>query len=121
MTSPTYERLEAAFPGKGRELKKVMTGDIDPKEYSDVLDWLEQCHGLPKRVELVMCALNQIIEGHGVEAIFGDRVHWPDLEYVNMGDAYTTTLMYDHIDGNYLLTSYGNWIEWRESTGRIYE
>ena len=120
MTVPTYVRLEAAFPEKGRELRNIMIGNKGPEDYSDVSDWVRRCHHKPSRVELVMCALNQVLQGHGTEAIFGDDVCWPDLDYVNMGDAYTTTLAYDRIDGNYLLTSWGVWIEWRESQGRIY-
>lgn len=118
--TPSVKRLEEAFPGKGKELRALLDGSKDPDDYSDVAEWLAKCHNYPSRVERVMCAVNQVIEGYGTEAIFGDNVCWPDLDYVNMGDPYVTTIYYDRIDGCYGVGNWGSWLEWREGQGRIY-
>jgi len=119
--TPSIKTLEKAFPGKGKDLRALLDGSKDPIEYSNVADWVAKCHHDPSRIEQTICAVDQVIDGFGTLAIFGDRVYRPDMEYVDMGDSYTTTIIYDYIDDRYMVTSYGDWIEWRESKGLTYE
>jgi hypothetical protein len=69
-------------------------------------------------VEAALDAANQIIGGYGVEVIWGNRVRgygWPDLEYVNMGDTYASTIIYDHVTNRFLWGA--NWGSIVESRG----
>lgn len=54
--------------------------------------------------------------GHGVEAIRGrnfDRGYWADIValYVNMGDTYALTFVYDVELEKLFVTSWGDWVE----------
>jgi hypothetical protein len=108
---PTLKELEDAFPGKGDELLKLINGDYDPEQYATVANWIRQCYNRPNDTELVMKAIDEVIEGYGTEAIFGDDPRWPDLEYVNMGDPYVTTIMYDYRTDEYIVGCWGDWLE----------
>ena len=48
----------------------LIEGKINPEFYSDVRSWVRQCYHKPKEQELIHCALNEVLEAHGVEAIF---------------------------------------------------
>lgn len=122
MTFPTQKRLEAAFPGKGRELRELLDGRRDPLEYTGTADWVRQCYNRPSLIELKMHAANQILESHGTEAIFGENnIKWPSMEYVNTGDAYATTLIYDYTRSRFLIMCWGEWVEREERQGRSFE
>jgi hypothetical protein len=56
----------------------------------------------------ILKAADQILDGNGVEAIPGVG---GGLSYVNMGDTYDTTLIYDHGKGRFLVTSWGDIVE----------
>ena len=73
---------------------------IDPVKFSDVKDWLHQCYHRPAEIELIMCALNQVLDGYGVEGLQIEG-HWTDNywmdyvgSYVNLGDTYVPTIFY---------------------------
>lgn len=114
------DRAEEAFPGKGQLILDVIDGTTNPETYDSVNAWVRQCFNRPEAIEMKMCAINEIIEGHGVEALFwADEIH-PDMEYVNMGDTYATTIVYNYIDNLYRVIPQGDWIEHAEQQGRIY-
>ena len=118
---PSKKTLESAFPSKGAELRRLLEGKAKPADYPQTAEWLKQCFNQPSKVEQVMSAANEIIEGFGTEAIFGSRIKWPDFEYVNLGDTYITTLGYDYLTERYVVCSWGDWIERAERNGRHYE
>jgi hypothetical protein len=63
-----------------------------------------------------MKAINGLLDGHGVEAIRGDyyvdRYHGEVVAtYVNMGDTYVGTVLYETETGQFMLTDLGGWVE----------
>ena len=62
-----------------------------------------------------------ILDGHGVETICASDEHgYQDTEtvfghYVNMGDTYTTTVVWDAIDKTFLITDWGSFYEERQA------
>ena len=54
----------------------------------------------------------------GIESITDDDGD-PVLLYVNAGDVYTTTLVYDVQDARWFVTDYGSWVEWATASGRL--
>lgn len=97
----------------------LINGTADPLELSPVTAaWAAQCYHPPSRHELVMEALNELIEGYGVEAIRGrfvDRFHQDaQAAYVNMGDSDIPTILLDHETSRYQITSCGDWVEAHE-------
>lgn len=75
-------------------------------------------------VDRMLTVANGHMDGSGVEAIRGgggawDR-HYMDIRalYVNMGDTYSTTLLYDVARDTFYITSWGDWVETAERTRR---
>lgn len=53
---------------------------------------------------------NEVLRGCGVETI-RDKNEWVVALYVNMGDTYDTTFLYDIEKGRIYITSWGDWYE----------
>lgn len=112
MNLPSIKTLDAAFPGKGKEIRMLLEQKTKTTDYESVRDWEARCYHRPKYTERLMLALNEIIEGFGVEAIWGPESEiWPEAAYVNMGDCYNATLMYDYRDQRVRVTTVGYFVE----------
>lgn len=94
----------------------LLNGIIEPETIDAVDTWVRQCYHRPRHSELVMCALNSVLDCCGVEAIRIEGAHIDAYHgdivasYLNTGDTYTQTIVLD-TDGEYHLTSYGDWLE----------
>ena len=69
-----------------------------------------------KSVDISLDFCNEAMNGHGVEAIRGhdyDDRYYGDVRalYVNMGDVYITTVLYDTKRKQWYLTDIGTWAE----------
>lgn len=69
-----------------------------------------------RRAEEAMQLADRLTEAHGVEAIEGEE--WIDnyygnivASYVNMGDAYSPTLVHESKTGRFILTDWASWVE----------
>jgi len=100
-----------------KRLEPLLSGKLDPETFGSVEDWVRQCFNRPSGDELVMEAANEILGGFGVEGIqiegaWVDSHHFDIVaSYVNMGDTYDATLVLDHETGEYLWTSWGDYVE----------
>jgi len=108
MNQPSIKTLNKAFPGKGKELRFLIDGG-PTRGYKSVQDWEAQCHHVLPYRERRMCAINEVIEGYGVEYLRAKGKH-PSYEYINMGDTYTTTLLCDE-EGRFCVASIGDIVE----------
>ena len=109
MNLPSVKTLEEAFPGKGKEIRALMEGG-PTMNYESVIRLELQCYHRHRRCERVMCALNEIIEGHGVESIVPIDSDRPSYDYVNMGDTYATTILMRD-DGKFIVACWGDIVE----------
>lgn len=121
--SPSVKVLEEAFPGKGKELKNLLSGKVKTTHYSSVRKWESLCFNRPRWDERAMCAANQILEGCGTEAAESENT-WVDsfsryfvFSYINMGYTYITTLILDHRINTFRVSSWGDYVEWLEGKG----
>ena len=69
-----------------------------------------------REAEEAMKAINGLLDGHGVEAVRADyhvdRFHFDIVaSYVNMGDMYVCTVIYETETGRFVMTDLGTWIE----------
>lgn len=122
---PSIKTLEAAFPGQGKQLRRILDADAATAltlthVYPKVAEWYRMCYSKPKTLDLQFQLLDAELEGYGDEAIFKPGSHQPDAEYINLGDTYNTTLLYDHLAQRWMVTTYGDWIERQERKGRVY-
>ena len=73
-------------------------------------------------VDAIMNELNTILDGYGVEVVRVpiDDTHHGILvvaEYVNMGDMYATTILYEYGTGEFVAIDWAGWMERREYYG----
>ena len=70
-----------------------------------------------KHISIALETADKIIHGQGVEEIIGH----PNGEiatiamYVNMGDTYSSTIIYDCLTDKFYVGTWGDWYEWREN------
>lgn len=114
MRLPSIKTLDSAFPGKGRELRKLLESAAAVKRHPAAIRRREDCLHAPSLHDLRLHALNSEAETFGVEYI----AHKDDscretlgLEYLNAGDTYTTTIMFDHARGFWRVCSWGDVVE----------
>lgn len=124
MSAPSLNTLRQFFDEpQARRLRRLMTGKAKPREYGSVAGWVAQCYNPPSDAELIMAALNEELDGFGVEPIRGRYVdsYHQDIQaaYVNQGDTYALTILLDHETGNYRLTGWGDWAETHERTREL--
>jgi len=128
--SDIYSEEFEQFEEKAREIKGIeplqahvltllVMGEISPDGFPSVMKWCKQCYNEPSDVEKRMCAADEIIGGHGVEYITNE-LGCSEGEcnnsgtYVNLGDTYDTTLFYDYGESEFMVCSWGDWIEEQE-------
>jgi hypothetical protein len=96
------------------KIKGIVNGTIDPLTFNSVKKWVDQCYNMPSKLELKLEAINEILEGYGVEYIESIDDTFNDMQglsYVNLGDTYINTVIYDHSSNVFKYCSYGDIIE----------
>jgi hypothetical protein len=99
-----------------RKIKALVNYELEPDQFESVDAWIRQCYNEPSIDEKIMCALNELLDGHGIEAIRDSR-QWDSyygdcrFSYVNMGDTYNATILYDCMNDRYILSSWGDVVE----------
>lgn len=74
--------------------------------------WIADCHNKPRRIDLILSALDECLECSGVEAFrSGNDTQSAIAEYLNTGDTYTATILFRHDTGTFRLTSWGDFFE----------
>lgn len=112
MNLPSIKTLDRAFPGKGKEIRLLLEQKTNTMDYESVREFISRCYNKPDYPYRLMLALNEIIEGFGVESIWGpESERWPEVDYVNMGDVYNATLMYDYRDNRVRVGTVGDFVE----------
>ena len=83
--------------------------------------WVMSCYNMPSIHGLKMSCLNELLGTYGVEFVNlePDNYHCPKgIEYLNMGDHYTPTLLF--FDSRYSIGCWGDVLEqWENKHGMI--
>ena len=114
---PQLKRLKAAFPTVEEKdlvlLRRIIKGELSPRKVPAVDAWFKQCYHKPKRLEMLLAAADALLGGHGVEAVYhgGLQDNGVAAEYINTGDGYNPTLIYDHRKGEVVISDYNSFIE----------
>lgn len=109
-SKPSQKTLEANFPGKGKELRDLITGKRIPDYYRSVERLCSQCYSYPHYDHMLTTAINEVLEGHGIECIYPRDSKHPSYDYINMGDSYTPTILLRN-DGKLIVSSWGDIVE----------
>lgn len=95
-------------------IKGIIKGNIDPEGFKSVQSWVAQCYNKPSKLELKLEAINEVLEGFGIEYIESSNDDFNDsqgLSYVNLGDTYVNTVIFDHSDNTWNYCSWGDIVE----------
>lgn len=73
-------------------------------------DWLRQCTAFPGKKDIFLRLMDERLEMFGIEVVYdSDRAGDIWAEYLNSGDYYGITLVYDFTSGEYSLDSVADW------------
>jgi hypothetical protein len=119
--APSVSRLRDAL-GLTKEQAETVRGlirgevrTIDNPAFPSTAAWINSCYNRPSRVERIMACINEVLQGYGCEAIWGDDPYWPAVEYVNMGDTYTPTICFLRDADRFVLSCWGDIVEKQEA------
>lgn len=104
-----------ATPEQIETVSYILNGTLDPETFQSVLSWIKQCSSKPNSDEMKMHAINQVLEGYGIEPVRTSKWkngYWCDIlcTYVNMGDSYIPTIIH-HRKHGFMVSSIGYIIE----------
>lgn len=116
--SAFYRDLLEAFPHAERDALRILAGNAAKLNG-------KRAGAYGYLVDGNMEIANKAIEGFGVEAIRDNQ--WGEfyldigILYVNTGDTYSPTVLYDTRKGKFYVTTYGDYIEHEERRGRKFQ
>lgn len=116
MRLPSIKTLESAFPGKGKYLRTLLESARAVREHPAAIARRGECLHPPSLLDQRLHALNAAAETFGVEYIAHRDDTYHDtygLEYLNTGDTYTPTLIFDHARHSWRVCSWGDVVEAR--------
>jgi hypothetical protein len=105
-------------PEQAETIRGLIRGELhtrDEARFPRANASFDRCYSQPNRLTRIMECLNEVLDMHGVEPL--GPVHYrngPPAEYLNAGDTYTATLLFDHNTRTFKLTSWGDWLERNE-------
>jgi len=106
------ERLAESFSEEDvKQAMGIIEGRLDPEGWEEVETWVSSCFHRPWEEELKMAALNVVLAGYGVEGITPEGEDSCRATYVNQGDTYALTVVYDIEEGEFIATDWGTWME----------
>ena len=121
---PSRRALVAAFGSEhGSAIRRILDGRTDPESIPATDAWARSCYNQPRASQLIEHACNEVLGGFDCEAIEADGV-WGSFYcsfvagYINMGDTYATTLLFDYYRNAVYITSWGEWVATSERTRR---
>lgn len=109
--------------GEGRKRFGKVTAAAVEKEFRDVdegdakkVEELVAKSGRGKSASNALLEINDVLDGYGVEHVEGDKGpsgYWSGAvaAYVNMGDTYNVTILYDTVDETFYLTDLGSFLD----------
>ena len=90
----------------------LISGKICPLDIVGVGRWRSQSLKPPTLWEMQLFAANVIMEQHGIEHLIEDGK--TIASYVNTGETYAPTVLYDHTHERFVISSWGDFFEqWR--------
>ena len=118
MPLPSVKTLSAVFGDRAKEARELLEMKRKTRDYASVRDWEAQCCNPPSYTERLFCALNEIGDFYGVEAVFSSNdACRPVFEYLNTGGSYEPTLIYNTPSGTWQVGTWGDKVEALERRG----
>jgi len=99
-----------------KEILKVVNETDKEKlfSYEEVKNLIDSCYNPPSFLDCQLVALNELLGGYGVEYTPNYDEGLLDvlgIEYINTGDTYSLTTIYDHEREEFFISSWGDYVE----------
>jgi hypothetical protein len=108
--TPSIKALETAFPGKGKQLRELLTSADAVRNHPAAIERERTAYHPHALSTLRLEALNAVLETYGVEHIpAGIGAKSPAIDYCNTGDTYAVTSL--RVNGRYRIGSWGDIVE----------
>lgn len=118
MSGPSVKRMVEHLgisEDQAKILKKMMNDEISPVVIAEGMGLTKGFYNDPDKVYAIMLVADKFMEGSGVEGLEGEYVDSfsqnVQASYVNTGDTYSATLLYDNVTGRFVLTTWGDFVE----------
>ena len=89
--------------------------------FKSVQQLRKQCYNKPDTIQEKLYVLNELMDGHGIEPIQVSEELYQDAyygncigEYINLGDTYNLTIIYNTMDQKFEFNSWGEYFEYHE-------
>ena len=117
---PSIERINLAFPGYGKEVRKALESPRFCRQVLESKDLFNQYYCPPSRIHLRLLACDIILQTCGIEYIRHRddtcRVNY-GLDFLNVGESYQRTLMYDYRLEKFRIDNLGDILEMPSKLG----
>ncbi len=120
-TTPPAAKIAAAMNcdmETAKIARALMRGEIlirDNPAFPKTNEWAASCYNYPRRIDLILSALNELLGTFGVEAFNSRESRMLAIaEYLNTGDTYTPTIIFRHDSGSFRISSWGDFFEANE-------
>lgn len=111
MRKPSIKTLNKVFPGKGRELRRLLDSAAAVREHPAAIALETISYNPHDLYTLRLEALNAVAGTYGVEHVTrGRNARSPAFDYLNTGDTYTPTIV-RFADGRYCVARWGDIVE----------
>lgn len=124
MNYPSIKTIETGLDidrEAARTIRGLIDGSINPETIPATAQWVRECFNRPDDDELIMHAIDAVLENFGVEGLGADLGRFyrfaPQYCYSNTGDSYAPTVILNNETGRY---SVGSWADLVES-GKVNE
>ena len=94
-----------------RALIKKEQKTVNESLFPLTFQWVQACYHRPNWLERVLSCFNELLNGHGVEAVEGESFRFPLMAYVNLGETYSPTLLFCYKAQAFRVQSVGDYLE----------
>jgi hypothetical protein len=112
---PSVKTLESAFPGRGKDLRKILEMKRSELCRQDAGERrVAECYNPPTTADIRMHVLNSVGGFYGVEYVaHKDDTYTESMgfDYLNIGDSYVPTIVRSCQSGNYRVTTIADLVE----------
>lgn len=106
------------------KVRRILDGRDDPEIYESVQKRIRECFHRPNDVDLMLTACDELLGTCGVESLRVPGEHVDSYygefvaEYCNTGQSYAGTVLFDTDREVFYVTSWADFVETSERTGR---
>jgi hypothetical protein len=108
---PSVQKLEAVFGTRAAEARGILKHEIRLEKYASVQKILSNSYHTPWWIDQVMEALDEIAGTFGVEYLVEQGREAARYLYLNTGDTYAATIIFDCRDKTIRISCVGDVVE----------